>query len=115
VCVLQLLSSGDMVEVDLKAPRRHSSCPPPAAWHRTVYAYTRVRHSLSPQDPLGALCLVTRTHAHTAAHPARSERAARSRSSELTRAYIALEVNIASALTAMGKPHLGVRPAVFTV
>ena len=36
-----------------------------------------------------ALCLVTRTHAHTVAHPVRSERAARSRSSALTRALCA--------------------------
>ena len=41
VCVLQLLISGDTVEIDLKAP---APLVLPAAWHRTVYAYTRVQH-----------------------------------------------------------------------
>ena len=41
VCVLQLLISGDPVEIDLKAL---APLVLPAAWHRTVSAYTRVQH-----------------------------------------------------------------------
>ena len=83
VCVLQLLISGDTVEIDLKAPR-HSSCPPlgTVPCPRTHACSTHHRLMIHK-----ARCARSHgTHAHTGARPARSERAARSRSSVLTRA-----------------------------
>ena len=77
VCVLQLLISGDTVEIDLKAPR-HSSCPPLGTVPCPRAHACSTHHRLMIHKARCAWSH-TRTRTLSVAHPARSERVARSR------------------------------------